>query len=222
MSSRAENLALIDQLAGELKPVRRLASPWRRVVLWFAAVAWVVGLFALFTDFERIMHAMMATTDMWLSFVGALGTTVLAAVAALMTSVPGRSARWALAPLPALALWLGASTAGCMRTAPAPFTRPESMMHPMLCLYVIVLVAAPLSALLMWQIIRACPLRPGLSASLAGLAGAGAAATVLSMVHPFDATFLDLGFHALAVVIVVLGVRVFGARAMQRQEGLLF
>lgn len=218
MSDRAQHLVLIDRLASELKPVRRLASPWRRVALWFAAVGWTIGLFALFTDFERLMHAMMATTDMWLSFVGALGTTVLAAVAALMTSVPGRSARWALAPLLPLALWIGASAAGCMRAAPAPFTRPEGMMHPMLCLYVIVLVAAPLSALLMWQIIRACPLRPALSASLAGLAGAGAAATVLSMVHPFDANYLDLGFHALAVVIVVLGVRVLGTRAMEERK----
>jgi hypothetical protein len=221
MSDRAQHL--IDRLAGELKPVRRLASPWRRVVLWFAAVGWVIGLFALFTDFARMMHAMMATPDMWLGFAGALGTTVSAAVAALMTSVPGRSARWALAPLPPLAVWLGASMAGCMRTTPAPFTQPESMLHPMLCFYVIVLLAAPLSALLMWQIMRGCPLRPGLSASLAGLAGAGAAATVLSMVHPFDANFLDLGFHALAVVIVVIGVRALGARAVrQAKEGVLF
>jgi len=151
---------------------------------------------------------------MWLAFLGAALTAVLAAVAAFATSIPGRSARWGLLPLPALAVWVGASAAGCLRTAPLPYTVPEPMMHSMQCIYMIVLVAVPLSILLMVQLIRACPLRPGLTAALGGLASAGAAATLLALIHPFDANVADLVAHAVAVAVVVGGNRLVGARAV--------
>ena len=125
--------------------------------------------------------------------------------------MPGRSARWALLPLPALAIWVGASTLGCMRMAPATATVAEPPMHAMSCVYFIVLVAMPLAGLLMWQVMRACPLRPTLTASLAGLASAGAAACILTLVHPFDATALDLLAHLAAFVLVVALVRVGAA-----------
>jgi hypothetical protein len=208
--------ALIAELTSQLRPVRTLPPPWRRAALWCGAVLWVAAIFALFADFHALMHRLMSTPDMWLSFVGALFTTVLAASAAFITSVPGRSAAWALLPLPPLALWLSAGTAGCLRMEPAPGTMPEVPMHPMSCFYFIVLVSAPLSALLMWQITRACPLRPALTASLAGLASAGAAAVILALVHPFDATYTDLLAHLVAVILVVVAVRFAGARALRK------
>jgi hypothetical protein len=216
MPDDSMHLALIGRLAGDLHPVRRLASPWRRTALWCGAVLWVASIFALFTDFGALAHRLMSTPDMWLSFVGALLTAVLAAAAAFLTSVPGRPAAWALLPLPPLALWLAAGTAGCLRMEPAAATLAEPRMHSMACIYFIVLVAAPLAALLMWQIMRACPLRPALTASLAGLASAGAAAVILALIHPFDATYTDLLAHLVAVLLVVVAVRVFGARAAAR------
>ncbi|MEJ0046279.1 MAG: NrsF family protein [Rhodospirillales bacterium] len=140
---------------------------------------------------------------------------MLAAAAAFITSVPGRSPAWALLPLPPFALWLSAGTAGCLRMQPAPGTLPEPPMHAMACIYFIILVSVPLSILLMWQITRACPLRPALTASLAGLASAGAAAVILALVHPFDATYTDLLAHLAAVVLVVAAVRIAGERALR-------
>jgi hypothetical protein len=215
MPDDAGHADLIEQLAGQLTPVRRLPAPWRRTALWFGAVVWLAGLLALFTDFGPLLHRLMATPDMFLSFAGALLTAVLAALAAFITSVPGRSAWWAVLPLPPLAVWLSAGTAGCLRTEAIAWTRPETPMHPMVCIYFIVLVSVPLSSLLMWQILRACPLRPALTASLVGLASAGAAAVILAMIHPFDATFTDLLAHLVAVVLVVVAVRVVGGRALR-------
>jgi hypothetical protein len=208
--------ALIDALAGDLRPVRRLPAPWRRTALWCGAVLWVAAVIVLFADFGALWHRLMAAPDMMLAFAGAALTAVLAALAALMTSVPGRSAAWAVLPLPAVALWLSAGTAGCLRTEAIGWTRPEAPMHPMLCIYFIVLVSAPLSGLLMWQIMRACPLRPALTAALAGLASAGAAASILAMIHPFDATYTDLLAHLAAVGLVVGVVRFAGANAVER------
>jgi hypothetical protein len=210
MSSAAAVDALIGELAAGLQPVKRLASPWRRAALWLCASLWIGGLLALFTPWNEFAQRMMGAPDMWLGFAGGLLTAVLAAVAAFLTSVPGRSAWWGALPLPALALWVSASTAGCLRRTPVAHTQPEPMMHPMLCIYFIVLVAVPLAMLLMWQLMRACPLRPGLTAALGGLASAGAAATLLAFVHPFDATFEDLGAHAVAVVLVVAAAKMLG------------
>jgi hypothetical protein len=202
--------ALIGRLSGSLRPVRRLASPWRRAATWLGASLWLAGLLGLFTDWSALGHRLMATPDMGLAFAGGLLTAVTAAVAAFLTSVPGRSAWWAALPAPPLALWLAASSAGCLRHTPAPFTKPEPHMHNMACIYVIVLLAVPLATLLMLQLRRACPLRPGLTAALGGLASAGAAATLLALVHPFDATFEDLGAHFAAVIVVVVGAEVLG------------
>jgi len=202
--------ALIGRLASRLRPVRRLASPWRRAATWLGASLWLAGLLGLFTDWSALAHRLMATPDMGLAFAGGLLTAITAAMAAFITSVPGRTAWWAALPAPPLALWLAASSAGCLRQTPAPFTKPEPHMHAMACIYVIVLVAAPLAALLMLQLRRACPLRPGLTAALGGLASAGAAATLLALVHPFDATAEDLGAHFIAVVVVVGGAEILG------------
>jgi hypothetical protein len=207
--------ALIAELSSQLRPVHTLPPPWRRAALWCGAVLLVASVFALFADMHALMHRLMSTPDMWLSFVGALFTAILAACAAFISSVPGRSALWALLPLPPLALWLSAGTAGCLRMEPPPGTVPEAPMHPMACIYFIVMVSVPLSILLMWQIMRACPLRPALTASLAGLASAGAAAVILALVHPFDATYTDLLAHLVAVVLVVVGVRIAGERALR-------
>jgi len=207
---------LIADLSSQLRPVRALPPPWRRAALWCGAVLLVASVFALFADLNALMHRLMSTPDMWLSFLGALFTAILAASAAFITSVPGRSSLWALLPLPPLALWLSAGTAGCLRMEPPPGTVPEAPMHPMACIYFIVMVSVPLSILLMWQITRACPLRPALTASLAGLASAGAAAVILALVHPFDATYTDLLAHLVAVVLVVVGVRIAGERALRK------
>ena len=160
----------------------------------------------------------MSAPDMWISQAGAMLTAILAGVAALQTAIPGRSAAWALLPLPSLLVWVGASTAGCIRLAPIVGAEPEPAMHVMVCAQFVVLVSVPLCALLVWLLMRACPLRPGLTATLGGLASAAAAATLLAPIHPFDATAADLLVHAVAIVLVVLLTRLAAARALGRQN----
>ncbi len=207
--------ALISALSADLRPVRRLASPWRRAALWLIAGLWVGLLLSLFADWGALWARLTSAADMWLSVLGAAATCVLAGAAALQIAIPGRSVRWALLPLPALAVWVGASTAGCLRLAPLTATMPMPPMHPMVCLEFLLLVSLPLAMLLTWLLVRACPLRPGVTAALAGLASAGGAATLLTLVHPFDATLADLGVHALAVALVVLLMRLAGGQALR-------
>ena len=208
--------ALIAQLSADLRPVRRLAPPWQRAAVWLTAVLWFAALLSAFTDWHGLRARLMGAPDMWLSQAGAVLTAVCAGIAALQIAVPGRSARWALLPLPPLAVWVAASTQGCLRLVPVAGSRPEPLMHPMACLQMLLLISLPLALLLTWQFMRAYPLRPGLTAALGGLASAGAAASLLTLVHPFDATVDDLAVHAVGVVLVVLAARWLGGRALRR------
>ncbi len=153
----------------------------------------------------------MAAPDMWISQAGAILTAVLAGLAALQTAIPGRSPYWALLPLPALAVWLGASTAGCLRLSAIAGTVAEPAGHPMVCLQFLLVIAVPLSALLTWLLMRACPLRPGLTASLGGVASAAASVALLAMIHPFDATADDLVMHGAGVLAIVVATRLLAA-----------
>ena len=80
------------------------------------------------------------------------------------------------------------------------------------CLIFIISLSVPLSALLFVMLRRACPLQPGLTAAVGGLAVAAAAATLLNFFHPYDAAATDLTVHAIAVALVVVANRALGGR----------
>jgi len=210
MSDSALHETLISRLSGELRPTRRLLAPWKRTLLWLVAVVAVALYLGWHADLHGLAMRLGAAPDMWLSQLGAGLTACLSAWAAFQTSIPGRSPRWALLPLPALVLWLVASTAGCLRLWPIPGAEAEPPGHAMLCLKFIVLISVPLAGLLTWRLTRGYPLRPGLTSALAGLASAGVAASLLAIIHPFDATATDLLLHLLAVGIVVGASRLTG------------
>ena len=202
---------LIETLAADLRPVRRvspalLAAGWLLVVIVFA------GYLASLADLHAMMRRLMGAPDMWLAAVASALTGVLAVVAAFMTSVPGRSARWALLPLPPLALWIWESGMGCARGWHLPGVHDASLREGDHCFMFIVALSLPLSLLLMVLLRWTFPLRPNLTLALGGLAAAGAAATLLNFFHPYDASVSDLVFHAVAVVLVIGANRLFGER----------
>lgn len=206
--------ALIDSLARDLRPLARLPALWKRLSLWLATIAWLGLLLSFFSDFDALQHRLIAAPDMWISLASAALTAVLACLAALQISIPGRSGKWALLPVPALAVWLGASAAGCLRLSAITGVKAEPAMHSLACLRFVVLVSVPLSLLLGWQLLKAYPLRPALTASLGGLASAAAAAVLLALIHPYDANYEDLGVHFIAVICVVIVARLWGGRAL--------
>ena len=83
------------------------------------------------------------------------------------------------------------------------------------CLLFIIGLSVPLSAALIVMLRRAYSLAPPLTAAMAGLASAAAAATLLYFFHPFDAAAIDLAVHAVAVAIVVAAAWAFGTRTLQ-------
>lgn len=211
----ASNDRLISALSARLEPVRPLLSPARRTLIWLLLVAAIAAALAMFANVPAMWHRMTAVPDMWLAVLGSIATMAAAAFAAFELSLPDRSRAWVFLPLPALALWVGASGLGCLRAHILPGTHIAAAGEARDCLFFILGLSVPLSAALFVMLWRGYSLSPPLTAAMAGLASAAAAAVLLNFFHPFDAAATDLAVHAVAVVIVVVAAQVVGGRALQ-------
>ena len=209
------NDRLIGALVADLRPVRPLLPPALRTLIWLMLVAAVAIGLGMFADVAAMWRRVAAIPDMWLAVLGSIATMATAAFAAFELSLPDRSRAWALLPLPAAALWVGASGLGCMRVDVLPGTHVAGFGETRDCLLFIIGLSVPLSAALIVMLRRAYSLAPPLTAAMAGLASAAAAATLLNFFHPFDAAAADLAVHAVAVLIVVAAARAVGSRTLQ-------
>ena len=196
---------LIDELAAAARPVRRLRPPgWR-------AALWLIGFVALAAVLISALHAWSvpgarAQAGLMAAMVGAALTGAAAVLAAFNLALPDRSRWWMLAPLPGLALWLGASGVGCYHSwllvGPQQSLALGESAH---CFLFILGVSVPVSLALYLPLRRALPLYP-LSVLLTGALGVAAlTAVMLQFFHPFDITVMDLAAH-LAAVLVAVGI----------------
>ncbi len=204
---------LIRDLATNLTPVRRLRSPTVRALGWLAVVAIFAVALAIFADLPA-MERRFSVPDMWLAVTGSVMTAILAALAAFQLSLPDANRAWALLPLPAALLWVVASGLGCLRAWLAPGTHIAELSEARDCLIFIIGVSIPLSVLMIVMLRRACSLQPGLTAAIAGLAIAAAAATLLNFFHPFDAAATDIAVHTCAVALVIVANWGFSGRLL--------
>ena len=198
---------LIAELAGDLRPVKRLRPPLLRASLWLGVIAVLsIAFVAGFADMPTFMRR-ASDPKLALELVGTLLTGILAVVAAFELSLPDRSLRWGLLPLPSLLLWIGSSSYSCWRhwvvDGPSGYGAGEGL-H---CFSWIVAFGVPLGISLFVLLRRAKPLAPAPVAAMAGLGVASIAAFLLQFFHPFDVTFVDLGLHLAAVIAVVVLAR---------------
>jgi hypothetical protein len=215
------NDRLVQALGANLTPVRRLAPPGLRLLMWLAILGAVGLALSMVSDVGAMVRRLMAAPDMWLAAMGSILTAVLAAAAAFQLSLPDRKAAWALLPLPALLLWISASGMGCLRTWPLAGAYPMPPGQPEHCLVFILGFSLPLSLLLVVMLRRGFSLRPKLTAIIGGLACASAAATLLNFIHPYDAAATDLAVHAFAVAIVIAANALFGGRILMSKNALI-
>lgn len=201
MTERTERL--IERLAADAQPVRRLRPPMLRAALWLLAVAAIAGagivLFAHLDVFARRAQDPKLAVEL----AATLLTGIVAVIAAFHLSLPDRSPWWGLLPLPLLALWIASSGYSCYRhwisVGPDGWELGESVQ----CFRFILAVSVPLGISLLWLLRRAAPLTPVRVAAVGGLGVAAIAAFLLQFFHPFDVTYMDLGVHLVAVGIVI-------------------
>jgi hypothetical protein len=213
--------AYIDGLSDDLEPVRRLWSPWVRAAAWLAVVAGAAAVLARFSDLHDLAYRLRYVPDMWLAVLGSTLTMALGAVATFQLSLPDRSTRWALLPLPGLALWVAGTGMGCLRTWVIPETHSASLQEAHSCFVFIIGLSVPLSLLTVLMVRRAFPYRPNLVAGVGGLTISAAAATLLNFFHPYDAGATDFAVHLVAISLVIAVNRVVGGRLLASKSAAL-
>ena len=194
---------LIVGLTGDLKPVRRLRPPGLRAFLWLAAVGVLSGAFILVGADFSVFARRAADPKLAVELAGTLLTGILAVVAAFELSLPDRSAKWALLPVPSFLLWLGSSGYSCWRHWIVLGPEGWSVGETAHCFAWIIGFGVPLAIALLIALRRAHPLTPVRVAAMGGLGVASLAAFLLQFFHPFDVTVMDLGLHLAGVVVVV-------------------
>ncbi len=214
MTDQAEKL--IADLAADLQPVQRLRPPLLRAALWLAAA---IGINAAAVILHGLRPDIMTLLRIP-SYTMLLGATVLtgllAAIAVFMISIPDRSARWALLPVPGVALWFASAGYGCLtdwlRMGPDGLALGTSF-H---CFTWIVGVSLPLSLGLYLMVRHGGWVRPGLTLTLGMLSTAALAATGLSLFHPLDTSLMILIWHGgttlLLIGLAALGIPLFRPR----------
>lgn len=204
---------LIELLAADAKPVRRLRPPLVRAGAWLAAFVAVLGAVTLATGAWPAMIERLKDPRFAIEMVATFLTGAAAVAAAFYLSLPDRSRLWLLLPVPSLVLWLASSGYECYRNWIALGPQGWRLGRSSDCFVFIVLMSIPVAFALYVALRRARFLLDPLRVMAAGGLGVAAlAAATLQFYHPFDVTIMDLGVHVLAVLIVV-GAMMAGGRA---------
>lgn len=196
---------LIESLVTATMPIRRLPSPWARTGTWLVLAVALTGMLALVHGLRPDFAVRMQQSEFRVSLLASLLTGALAALAALMTSLPDRSRVWLLLPVPTAVLWMSAIGYGCLTDWVRLDTAQMHWDEVLSCFLTLLLSSVPLSALMFWMIRHAARLRPRGPILCAGAAVAALTATALSLLHQFDASIMILlwNFGTVALVTAV-------------------
>ncbi|MEO3471901.1 DUF1109 domain-containing protein [Roseomonas sp. CAU 1739] len=208
---------LIGRLATELRPVRRLPPPGLRAALWVGFAMLVVAACVVFFGPRHDLMERMQRPHEVAQFAFTVATGVLAAIAAFELSLPDRSERWALLPLPTAILWGGSLGMGCLADMARMGPEALALGTSWGCFRFIVLMGVPLAVSLVWMLRYAGPIRPVPVAALGGLAGAALSAAGLSLFHHLDAALMVLLWHGGSTLLVVFGFLMAGRRWRDRE-----
>jgi len=193
---------LIQHLSTRLTPVRPLARPWRRTLLWLAITAATIALMVAVIGLRPRLMAALMQPEAAVEFVLALATGLLAAIATFHVSLPGRSQRWAWLPVPAALLWMAGMGWGCLgewwQHGPTALT----LVPRLGCAKDIVLLSLPLSLVLLVMVRHAGAVRPVSTAALGALSAAALSSAGVDLVHPGETALMALIWHGGAVVVL--------------------
>ena len=194
---------LIDSLARDVEPVRRLRHPWLRTAAWLAAtVAYLYGVVLMMSPRAPLM-AGFADPRFSLEQLAAVLIGLTAGAAALSTVIPGRSPRVLLAPIAAGVLWIAVVVVGCAQDV-LRYGTSIPLESDWRCLPYMLVGGLPPAGALALMLRRGAPLTPRLTLALAGLSAAALANVTSCLVSVHDTSITVLLWHG--TTIVLLGV----------------
>ncbi|KVW81393.1 NrsF family protein [Burkholderia ubonensis] len=206
---------LIESLVADGAPARPQSRPLWRATGWLLFAALLLLSIAvahgLRADLPIKLHERVFVTGV----AAAAVTGILAAVAAFVASVPGRSLRWLLLPLPALLVWISTIGYGCLTNWVAIGPDGMSPGETARCFATLVLSGVPLSLTLLIMLRHVARLAPVPVAMAGSVAVSAMTAVALSLFHPLDATVMILAWNVGLTIILLIGSAWFGPRLFQ-------
>ena len=197
---------LIDALAVDAKPVRRLRPPLARAGAWLTFAVLLLALLAIAHGVRPDLAEHLRRPVFVVDMLAALLTGVLAAVSCFLISLPDRSRLWVLLPAPSLGVWLSTIGYGCMTNWIGIAPDGVQLGETFRCFATLVLTSAPLSLAMVVMLRYAAMLRPTVVALTGSLSVAAISATALSLFHELDASVMILTWNlGISTLIVVLG-----------------
>ena len=182
---------LIEQLANNGAPIRRLAVPWARTMLWFAVAVPYVTVIVAMMALRNDLAAKLVDPRFLIEQTAALLTAVTAAAAAFTSVIPGYDRRLMLLPTIPLGVWLSSLGQGCIQTWLQSGTA-LTITSDFACIPAIALVGTIPAIAMALMLKKGAPMRPHLSAALGGLAAAGLGNFGLRLFHQQDASMMVL------------------------------
>jgi hypothetical protein len=201
MSRNTEDLIL--QLAATAAPVRRLAPPMLRALVWLGAIGLISAIVIVKLSNLTVFAARASDPRMALELVATLATGIAGVIAAFHLSLPDRRSAWALLPAPFAAVWMGLSGLGCYRHWAEQKANGWALGESSHCFVFLLVVGIPIAGALLLSLGRARPLQPRLVATVGAIGAAALSALLLQFFHPFDVTLMDLGAHLAALLILI-------------------
>ena len=193
---------LIRTLAAKADPVRLLPGPIIRAAEWLTCSLLSVGFVTVVLTPRPDLAAKLTETRFVIEVATALATSIVAAIAAFATVVPGSGrTTLALVVLP-LALWVGSLGVGCIQDWIVLGSAGRLWQIDWSCFPSILVAGAAPTIAMAVMLRRGAPLTPALSMALGGLA-AGALADFGLRFHHREAGVMTLVWHLGAVCILL-------------------
>ncbi|WP_315767373.1 MULTISPECIES: DUF1109 domain-containing protein [unclassified Bradyrhizobium] len=203
---------LIDSLATDMRPVKRLRPPLPRACGWLLGAAAVVALLAVNQGIRPDLAQRLHDTPFVMSLAGSILTGVLAVIAAFLVSLPDRSRLWMLLPLPALVLWLSNIGYQCLTDWVSIGPDGMSPGEAARCFTTLLVTSLPLSLALLVMLRYAARLRPTMVALMGSLAVSAITSTALALFHTIDATVMILMWNLGTAALLMGAAALFGRR----------
>ncbi len=216
MNQTTDNL--IADLAGDLKPVKRLAHPAKRLLNWIALALPVSLVLGALVEQQHLALALERIHDarIMLEIAAILATALSAGYAALASAQPGRSEKvWMLPVLPFL-VWLSFVSETCWRLFEQVGPDQFSFAPHWTCYPSVVATGFAPAIIMVVLLRRGAITRPTASVVLGTLAASALGAVGLRLYHPPDATALLLIWQFIATV-TFLGMAALVSSYMSRR-----
>jgi hypothetical protein len=186
---------LIERLAADAAPVKRLRRPWTRLAIWLAVsvpyVAFVAYVHGLVVD----MPSLGTDPRFAIEEAAAIITALTAGFAAFSTMVPGRSRAVAWLPLLPLTVWLASIGEGCISDWLRLGVAGLKLKIDWMCIPPMAWVGIAPAIVLVFMLRRGAPLMPGVTVALGGLAIGALANAALQLFHLGDISIMVLVWH---------------------------